>query len=266
VMELPPLMGLYNVVVTGAPSLVDGGEVLDPQGYLSLSVGNAGVVKLAGALADGAKVSGSAKLLKGLNADGWYAIALHRPLYSKKGFIGGLLWLDPSSRVIRVDAGDDWLVDWVSQDPKTRPFARRLDVFGGYFGTGKNTPTVPWGLRFSANVPEALPPPVVLTNGRWVNEAFPWDIPVITSGLKLSLPKATPSGATLSYTAKTGIFKGKFSLYYDGTDAKGKLQHKATGVSYSGAMVPDGGSFTGFGTGAATINKQKVGMGVWLEK
>ncbi|MCL1921913.1 MAG: hypothetical protein FWG50_12720, partial [Kiritimatiellaeota bacterium] len=73
-----------------------------------------------------------------------------------------------------------------------------------------------------------------------------------------------PSLATLSYTAKTGVFKGSFKLYYDGYSAKGALAHKAASVSYSGVMVPHEGGLIGLGTGTATINKQKVGLPVYL--
>jgi len=279
--ELNKLRGLYNVALSGR-------QVVESSGYISLSVGNLGAVKLAGQLSDGTKISGSAKLLEGLNEDGWYAIALHRPLYSKKGFIGGLLWLDPSSRSVRVDTDYDWFVDWVREetDPKKTDlnFTRELDVLGGYFGTGKDTPTVPSGLKFSADVPDDLPPPVPgLTGGMWIDEAFPLGLEVVygNSG-KLSLEKGVapkvPKGGTaydysgvntanttLSYTAKTGIFKGSFKLYYDGWDAKGKLQHKTVNVPYTGVMVPDNGVLTGLGTGTATINKVKHGIPVFLE-
>jgi len=36
-------------------------------------------------------------------------------------------------------------------------------------------------------------------------------------------------------------------------------------VSYTGVMVPDGGSLVGLGTGTATINKQKIGIPVFIE-
>ena len=75
-----------------------------------------------------------------------------------------------------------------------------------------------------------------------------------------------PSAATLTYTAKTGLFKGTFKLYYDGFDAKGALQHKTVSVSYAGVMIPQGNTFIGLGAGTATINKQKVGMPVFLTR
>jgi hypothetical protein len=209
------------------------------------------------------------------------------------------LWLNPDDKVIRVDKDNSWYVDWVREvDPK-KPgldFKKALDVFGGRFHDGsKDAPAVPQGLVFSADVPSDLPPPVDnLTDDGWVEEAFPWELPVIyaNNGLKLSLSKATapkkvsvkdeapyydygivnadgsknPSGATLSYTAKTGLFKGSFKLYYEGLNPKG-IQLKAVSVPYSGVMMSDGdGGLFGSGFGTATINKQKkVSIPVSLE-
>ena len=172
--------------------------------------------------------------------------------------------------MVLVDTHCGWFVDWVRDvDPK-KPgldFVRELDVLGGWFGTGKDTPAVPPGLKFSAGVPDGLPPPVAsLTGGQWMDEVFPWMMPVVYDGPKRSLAKGNPSAATLTCTAKTGIFKGSFKLYYDGWDAKGKLQRKAVNVPYTGAMVPDNGELRGLGTGTATIGNVKYGMPVFLEQ
>jgi len=254
--------GLYNVALLsggGIPAAVAGGtEASATVGYVSLSVGNAGAVKYAGQLADGAKVSGSAKLLAGLNRDGWYAVALFKPLYSKNGFLSGLLWLNPADWLIRVDWENDWFVDW----KKASGNPDRLGVGGGYFGTGKQAVMPPLGLTFGVSVPDSLP----RLFGPWHEEKFPSGLEVFTSGTKLSLAKkgpSNPSGATLSYNAKTGVFKGKFSLFC--TDFSGR--DKATSVPYAGVMRPqDDGRLSGEGIGTATINKVKFGIPVFLEK
>jgi len=243
-------------------------------------VADKGVVKFAGKLGDGTSVSGSAKLMAGLNVNGWYCVALYKPLYTKKGFISGLLWLNPDDKLIRVDTERGWCVDW--QDPKNPP-AYALDVLGGYFGNGKDAvmPTMP--LTFNVCVPPGLPPPVnpPLDGGTWMNEAFPIGLTVYRDGQKLFLkqepaPKKVgtaydysginPSCATLTYTAKTGLFKGAFKLYYDGDDPKkGTLQHKTVSVPYSGVMLPNGNRLIGLGTGTATINKDKKPISVHME-
>ena len=244
--------GLYNV------ALLSGGgtDTSATRGYLSLSVGNAGAVKLAGSLADGTKVSGSARLLAGLNADGWLAAALYSPLYSKNGFISGLLWID-LDRSVRVDADNGWLVDWKRASSSVPD---RLDVLGGYFGDGK-TARMPVGpLWFSADVPTASLPSLV-PGGAWREDMYPTGLSVTINGLKLVLPPKNPSDAKITYTAKTGLFKGTFKLYC-GPDAKGK--DKAASASYAGMMVPVDGTLIGLGTGTTTVNKQKVGMAVWI--
>ena len=261
-----------------------------PQGHLALTVGKLGSVKIAGALSDGTKVSGSAKLLDGLNAGGWLCIALHKPLYSKKGFIGGLLWLDPDGGTLRVDTEYGWSVDWQCDDTKKEiKFARELDILGGYFGTGKDIPLGPAVvryMRFSADVPAAdLPPAAALTGGAWMSAAFP-DIPATVTSGTITLAPAdkpvkpakgepqeytyagdNPSAAKLTYAPKTGHFKGTFKLYYDGTNDKGALQHKTATVTYSGVMVPDGsGTRTGLGIGTTTVGKKKFGIPVFLSE
>ena len=274
--KLATVKGLYNVaLVEGAAGA---GDLTPSSGYLTLNVGNLGTVKLAGKLADGTAVSGNVKLLEGLNANGWYALPLYKSLYTKKGFVGGVLWLNPKDKLIRVDTAQKWFMDWVCQDPQKTQFARALDVIGGAW-TGSAAPLS----YMRADVPETLPPPLADLDGDWVSEAFPWDLPITVAGASWSLPPATapkkdgteyiysgegmnnPSVAKLTYTAKTGIFKGTFKLYFDGEDTKEVFQHKTADVPYMGVMVPtEDGGVTGLGTGTVTINKQKIEVPVFL--
>ena len=271
--QLQDVKGLYNVALV---SRDPGPQVL---GYLSLTVGNRGAVKVAGKLADGTSVSGSAKLMEGLNDDGWLCIALHKPLYAKKGYLGGLLWLNPEDQVIRVDAANGWFMDWISEDPRKSSFAYAVDVCGGRWEGQAAAAT-----SFSAAVPDDLPPAVDNLAGGWISEAFPWEIPVTVSGSQLALPKATPpkkvegvfdysgenpSAAKLSFAARTGLFKGAFKLYYDGETADGRVLHKSVNVGYLGVYVPVRDvAFSewpvGLGIGTTKINKQAVNIPVFL--
>jgi len=292
--RLDEVRGLYNVALKGSG---DGG-IRDTMGYLSLSVGNLGAVKIAGKLGDGTSVSGSAKLLEGLNEDGWYAIALHSPLYSKKGFIGGLLWLNPTDKVIRVDTDNEWFVDWwgplvpinfcldwdLCKKWLLPAFSHELDVTGGYFGDGMNAPELPGKLLIVAYKNGTLPTPVSnLADGKWMPDSswyyFLMNVPRTGTGnnTKLSLGSATPpkkigtthfeyDGAnpcavTISYTPKTGLFKGSFKLYYEGFDAKG-VKLMTFNVPYSGVMV--NGKGPGYGVGTATIDKQKFSIPIFM--
>ena len=271
--QLQDVKGLYNVALV---SRDPGPQVL---GYLSLTVANRGAVKVAGKLADGTSVSGSAKLMEGLNDDGWLCIALHKPLYAKKGYLGGLLWLNPEDQVIRVDTANGWFMDWISEDPRKSSFAYAVDVCGGRWEGQAAAVT-----SFSAAVPDDLPPAVDNLAGGWISEAFPWEIPVTVSGARLALPKATPpkkvegvfdysgenpSAAKLSFAARTGLFKGAFKLYYDGETAGGSVQHKSVNVSYIGVYAPvRDAAFSewpvGLGIGTTKINKQAVNIPVFL--
>ena len=49
--------------------------------------------------------------------------------------------------------------------------------------------------------------------------------------------EVNPANATLSFTARSGLFKGKFILFYD-YDLNGALQHKAVSVPYAGVLTP----------------------------
>jgi len=69
-----------------------------------------------------------------------------------------------------------------------------------------------------------------------------------------------PSGATLTYAAKTGLFKGSFKLYHEsyGTPWGTKI----FSVPYTGVMVPVNGKLQGIGAGTVVIDKQKHGIPV----
>jgi hypothetical protein len=164
----------------------------------------------------------------------------------------------------------------------------KLDVVGGYFGGGRLAgPSLPAGLVFGADVSgQGLPALPNLTSGRWMDEAFPLSLDVLYgSNSNLSLARGVapkkpakgetaydynvtnPSLATLTYTVRTGLFKGSFKVYFDGNDAKGSLQHKTVNVPYFGAMIPgEDGNLLGFGIGTATINKEKIPIPVFLAK
>jgi hypothetical protein len=292
--RLDTLRGLYNVALLedghSCPSLASettDTNVRSPVGYLTLKIGDLGKVKIAGKLFDGTSFSGSGKLLEGLSDISndfppLLAVALHRPLYLKKGFISGLLWINPVDKTVLLDTEYGWFVDWVRDADPKKPgldFQRELDLLGGRFGDGKTAVMPLPGLAFTADVAAAeLPAVVAGLPGVWADAAFPWQMPVTATGTKLALPKASkpvkgelgyeypganPSSARITYTAKTGLFKGEFKVYYDATDAK--QTHKTVNVSYTGVMVPVEGVLTGLGFGVVTVEKQKHAIPVVLQ-
>jgi hypothetical protein len=98
-------------------------------GYLTLTVGAKGAVKYAGKLADGAAVSGSAPLCAFRACRDDAAVPVFKELYSKKGSVGGLLWIDPAGPA-RTDRGLGWEIAWRRAGASGPAF---LESAGGWF-------------------------------------------------------------------------------------------------------------------------------------
>lgn len=90
-------------------------------------------------------------------------------------------------------------------------------------------------------------------------------LPVTVSGTQMILPEGTrpikvvseggmgyeyggdnPSMFTFSFAPMTGIFRGKYRVYYDFIDINGRYQHKTVTVPYAGIMItnPETGVLT----------------------
>ena len=259
------LRGLYNVALL---------ESMDEyHGWFSMNAGSYGAVKIAGKMSDGTAVSGAAKMVW---APVGGVVAFHRPLYKKRGSVGGVLVLNPENW--RISSGMP--VRWENTDP-AKAFSKTLYAAGGWFGTGKNVTAIPPGFMFhsyASRDAEGLPAPAANITGDWVYDAFPWEIEVKNKNGKLYLDKGfppkkvggeytytgdNPSMATLSYAPRTGLFRGSFKIYFDGNKACGSPIHKQTSVPYTGLMVPYLGEGVGFGM--APINREKISIpiGIW---
>ena len=198
-------------------------SVIAPYQTLSVTIANKGKAKVAGMLADGTKVSASSQLLVG---DEWCCVPV---LESKKSHLAFVLWLpaDATGRVPPMVVGLE-------------------NAIVGKPGTLKA------GAEFRMNE--------VLGDAKYA-DYLPNGVPV-TGGAKWVLPKAgkvqlakdgsvdvtklleNPSALKLTYTAKTGSFKGSFKAY---SEVRGKP--KGVTVNVVGVLVD------GVGYGAATIKK-----------
>ncbi len=206
-------------------------------------------------LADGTKVSKAATLLALDESGNEASVTLFAPLYAKKGAISGLLWINAANRTITTDIVDDWYLLWNNPGKRGEDgFSQLLHVRGGFYGKGINLDPTYW---FGADV----------TGTAWfipAGDAYQWiaqpdGVAVTGSGTRLTIAKsqkpkkitdketremwydydeANPCNATISFAARTGIFKGKYALYCDYEDANGKLVHKAVSVPYFGIMTP----------------------------
>lgn len=242
--------GYYTVALPPAGALSPGDANAAPggSGYLTLTVGNGGGVKIAGKLADGTPVSQSGRLIP-FDGDGPVAcVPFFVPLYARKGWAGGLLWIDPSSRAVVTDRYLGWFIRWENPGAGPDGFSELLDACGGYYGTA---PSLGAHYFFSAAANDS-PCPYAGGMADLQSGALPNAIRVTADGPRLTMTRGTrppladgaydysaenSSMATLTFSARTGIFKGRFSLYYDYTANK-RLKHKAITVSYAGVLTP----------------------------
>jgi hypothetical protein len=102
---------------------------------LTLTVGKGGSAKIAGVLADGTAVSMSSRLIWYSDMGNVVCVPFFAPLYSKKGWAGGLLWIDPDTRAVVTDADRDWYVRWEKPGSGPDGFRERLGACGGYYNT-----------------------------------------------------------------------------------------------------------------------------------
>jgi hypothetical protein len=205
-------------------------------GTASVAIGKKGKAKATVLLADGAKATANAQLLVG---DEWLCVPV---VVTKKANLAFTLWLPRS--------GGAAVAEGLSGDAVVgKPGALRA---GAKFGIDAEAFSARWGQR-------ALP-------------YLPDGVLVTQSGAKWTLPKAgkvayqrggtdvdtsklgeNPSALKLTYTAKTGAFKGSFKAY---ADVNGKP--KGAMVNVTGVLVD------GVGYGAATV-KGGVSLPVTIE-
>jgi len=244
--------GYYTVALPVAEGVSLGAAQAAPQGsgYLTVTVGNGGSAKVAGVLADGTKVSRSSRLALFDGCGPEACVPLFAPLYSKRGWVGALLWLRPdAARAMATDRDLGWFARWEKPGAGPDGFSMLLEACGGYYGT---VPSLAAHYRFGSEV-GAVPYPYTGGSAGFVADALPEDIGVTVAGTRMTLakgvkPTQTEGGTydysgvnsaltTLSFTARTGLFKGKFSLYYD-YELNGRLTHKAVSVPYAGVLTP----------------------------
>jgi uncharacterized repeat protein (TIGR02543 family) len=248
---LTDFKGLYTAAlppyVPSARRNAAGGK---PQGagYLSVSLGTYGRAKFAGVLADGTSVSMAAQALLIDGCGGWVCVPFFSPLYGRKGWIGGLVWLDPETGAAVVDRELGWMIRWDCTRGDTQDFSLLLDLCGGRY---VKPPVLAPAYRFSANVTQV---PLLYPGGTalFVEEALPIGLPVMVVGTRMTMvhgrqPKMTDGAydysgencalAKLSFSASTGIYKGTFSLYYDYISGN-RPRHKKVTVQYAGILCP----------------------------
>jgi len=247
---LSGLRGYYTVAlpVYDALSLDPLNVAPEGSGYLTVTIGEDGKAKIAGVLADGTRVSQASRLILFDGCGPEACVPLFDPLYAKSGWVGGLLWIDPASRTVVTDRDLGWFIRWEKPGAGSNAFSMLLDACGGIYSPAQGLES---HYRFSAEPADVSD----LLNGGDTRllPVFPTDIGVAVNGTRMAITKGikpelsngaynyaaseNSSMATLVFTATTGLFKGKFNLYYDHV-LNVNVQHKTVSVPYVGVLTP----------------------------
>ena len=218
-----------------------------PQGYaqggystLAITMAAKGKAKVSGVLADGTKVTASAQMTVG---DEYCCVPV---AYAKKSKFGFVVWFDKNTReLVAVTAA----TPWKNTVKPSFTMAWEVAASGMKNNLAAGTRTVALdGAKLSALVPGAI-------------EQTPVSIPLTVKGTKWNAGKAAKvaykggvsvsgsnvSGLKLTYTAKTGLFKGSFTVYSvkGGKLAKNKFSVFGAvtgGVGYGTAVLKGKGS------------------------
>lgn len=216
-------------------------------GYSGLSavIGAKGKAKVSGMLADGTKVSVATQLLL---AEGGAVLPVAVPLYSGKTGGFGLMLTFDSNRACEVSG----MTAWDASRAKT-PFVAEWDGDVAVAGAGNISGTCFFRLdadRRIESVDGAAVVEPLLPDGEKIGAGAKW---TFDKAGKVSVDKntgtivygANPSALKLSYTPKTGAFKGSFKVY---AMAGGKL--KKISATVTGTVVG------GVGYGTALVGKK----------
>lgn len=243
-------LGLYKGTWTGVFQADATETARRPDGYGSLSVKVAakGKAKLAGCMPDGTKISVSAQLLVvDTDADYGACVPFYDQMYSgNKGGLGGVLWLGRDGTAMLAEG---WALDWKSA-AKGKPAFQTLCSFTGSKlapASGKKVFTLesPDAVPAYGSTPalaDLLPTAVSFTvsKGKWV---WPKASKVAKDG---TADGTNPAGVKLTYAASTGLFKGKFTVYYLVSGklrkAKAKVQGSVLNGNAYGTAVINGTS------------------------
>ena len=261
-------------------------ELPNGSGYLTLTVGNKGSVKIAGKLADGTAVSQSAKLLQFLGYGQDVCVPLFRPLYSKKGAVGGMLWIDSWDRTLLSPWEAGSYVRWVKPGAGPDGFEALLALCGGYYDKAAalaaggyvlcaESNAVPYYVSGGAVEPQAAALPLgvrVDTSGKRL-VPIKGVKPVLVDGAYV-YSETNSAMTSLSFTASSGIYKGSFKLYYDYME-KERLKHKAVTASYAGVLTqsrsrdfdywPEGLGYYVVPDSDPAFKKQKLKRSFWMD-
>ena len=212
-------------------------------GYSTLSIAMAakGKAKVSGVLADGTKVTATAQMTVG---DAYCCVPV---AYAKKSKFGFVAWFDKNTREL---LGVTALTPWKNtvKPAFTMDWAVAASGAKGSLAAGVRTVALD-GAKLTVLVPGTIGQtpfeiPLTVKGAKWdAGKAAK----VAYKGGAVSIAGANVSGLKLAYTAKTGLFKGSFTVYAvkGGKLAKTKFTVNGAvtdGVGYGTAVLKGKGS------------------------
>ncbi len=243
--ELAKYKGYYTVVLPAEVCLSCDPVVSNVpygSGYLTVTVGDKGTVKIAGKVADGTSVSASTTLLK--DALGAY-VTVFVPLYSKRGVLSGLLLFTggatPAEK--RLEDHADFLMEWLypgtSATMTANRFDEQLSAYGAFYNKTASLQAQYGSAHFSAENQAWAPVPLVVSSTDVVS--LPKD------------PVINPAQATLSVTKSSGLFKGSFKVVNAATGRTETLSHVGVLTRAGDVSVGEGAYVWPWKLGSYTI-------------
>jgi len=221
-------------------------------GYLTLTVSSRGKAKIAGILADGTKVAQRSQLLWFADYGEEVCVPFFVPLYRKTGRVGGLIWIDPGNGEVYTASSENWFARWEKPGSGPDGFSQLAELYGGAYAR----PPVLSGIYLFDAYLDFAGCAYHYAGGAAACLFEPVEVPVEAAGSRLKITRGerpvkiseggatryeyggvNPNMASLSFSSRTGIFKGKYTLYYDFYDAGGRFQHKSVKVPYVGVML-----------------------------
>ncbi len=245
--QLARWKGSWNVVLQATDVQgTDAESVADCYCTLTATVGNKGKTKITGTMADGTKVSVSSTMIFG---DGCGCVPVCVPLYpGKKGGFAFLLWFctDEEEPMIPWGVGD-----WVAKGGKLQFISALTSVA---YGPVAELPWTSGSFMLDGSydfedfdlddslLPDAVP--VKYTGSKWQLPGADRIKFIREDGMyEVATDRGNPAGLKLSYTKKTGSFKGSFKLY----GVKENGSSKKLTATVSGVVVD------GIGYGSAYV-------------
>lgn len=225
-------------------------------GYLTLTITEStGAAKYSGKLADGTALSGSSFVLAGEDD---FFVPVYKPLYSKGGYFGAVVRIQPGATV---DANTASLANSNWLYPGKRNFDNMdaffvIDLDAGYAGgwfTKKQDLAAYYLGKYGFSVPL---PDVGFLAPTGVEVALDIDSLTNTLGFvagsagTFKIDAKDPDNlakASINANRTTGLVNGKFSIYYDYVNASGKQTRKTVASPYYGVLIPAGDFAGGLG-------------------